>query len=65
MTKFLFNHCSFQLHLNRDVLPKLKIHTHSLNQPLAAACLDSPDQAQSNKDGTLLYKAHMYVNDAL
>jgi hypothetical protein len=65
MTEVLFNHCSFQLHLNRDVLPKLKIHAPSLNQPLAAACLDSPNQAQSHKDGTLLYKARIDVNDAL
>jgi hypothetical protein len=65
MTEFLFNHCSHQLHLNADVLPKLKVHTPALTQPLAAASLDSPDQAQHNEDGTLHFRAHMYVDDAL
>jgi hypothetical protein len=58
MAECLFNHCSYQLELNKEVLPRLKIHLPALTQPLAAACLDHLEQAQSNLDGT----AHLIGN---
>jgi hypothetical protein len=51
MAKFLFNHSTYQVELNEDMLPKLKVHLPPLQAPLAAAQLDCLEQAHSNMDG--------------
>jgi hypothetical protein len=57
MAEFLFNHSTYQF-------PKLKIHLQTLNKPLAAAHLNSPEQAQSNPDGTLKFQYRINVYDS-
>ena len=64
MAEFLFNQTSFQLDLNKSVLPELKIGVPQLQEPLAAACLDHPDQAQSNPDRSLKFQYKMYDDDS-
>jgi hypothetical protein len=49
IAEFLFNHSTYQLDLNKDVLPKFKIHVPSLKQPwpqLTWIAWNKPNPAQ-------------------
>jgi hypothetical protein len=63
IAEFLFHNCSFQIHLNQEVLDLITTELPPLTAPLAAAVLDNPNERQCHEDGSVKFHYGMYVDD--